>query len=656
MQDLVVGLCFIIAWLVTFPSPFQPVGAGLDASWLQALHLATANGLIFGRDVLFTYGPLGYLFYPLGLNILLWSEAVIFGVIIHTLFYLVLLMLVFKSEHRLLNGAALAFSGTIIEVALREAYLLAVVIFLFAVYLIAEEHYSYFPWLSAVAATVPFFKIDIGLASLATIILGSAWLYSKRYWRLAFISLVAWASVFIIAGIALTKSVETLATFVAGSYQLTIGFGPAMGVVGPLWEMYIVVIVTVSLALYLIYQMRIGKISAVTILSLGFLFLSYKEGFIRQDLGHVIVFFGAWALFFGLAQLRERNGLIRKGCILLFVLLLVSEGLAFYTTPPGIFPPSGTYAPANFTETIELMSDPSVASRMFASSLSEVRKGYGLSNSTIDALTNHTVDIFPWDVAMALAYGMKWDPRPVFQSYQAYTSYLDGLNSRHFLDSNAPDFVLYELASIDGRYPLFDEPLTLRALMCNYQVTGFDGNFMVLKRVGDHCGPPTVVQDFDSTFGDTIRVPLNQSGYMFVQVHLQYNLIGDLRNLVYKAPPVYVQLSFADGSTGTYRFEFGNAMDGLVVSAVPNDLFGGEIKQISGITFITPGAYAFDPHIEVSFVRVPVSQSSKQPVTNSYSLSQSNFANSNLLATRDQRYVHQPNRTSIAGNFRSIIC
>jgi len=590
---------------------------------VQALHLATANGLIFGRNILFTYGPLGYLFFPVDLTTQLWIEAVIFRVAIHTLFYLVLMMFVFESENRIFNAVALAFSGTILEAALLYGgYLLAAVIFLSAVYLIAEEHYSYFPWLSAFAATAPFFKFDIGLVGLATIVLGSAWLYFEGHRRLALISLAVWASVFITVGIALTRTFETLASYVAGCYQIAIGFGPAMAEAGPPWEIYVAVIAAGVLMAYFLSGIARRKFSVVTILSLGFLFFSFKEGFVRQDLGHVVVFFGAWALFFGLAQMRERNALIRKCCILLFVLLLVSEGLVFYINSPGTFVPPGTYAPANLRETVGLMSHPSVASRMSASSLSEVRSQYGLSNLTIDSLAHHSVDIFPWDTAMAVAYGMRWDPRPVFQSYSAYTSYLDNLNSRHFIDSNAPEFVLYNATSIDGRYPLFDEPLTLRILMCNYEVIEFDSGFMVLRRVGSLCGSPTPIPDIESTFGDTIPVPSNYSGYMFAEVHIKYNLIGTIRNLLYKAPPVYVQLRFADGSTGTYRFELGNAMDGLVVSAVPNDLFGGKIRQIREITFITPGAYAFDPHIRVSFVQVPTSQSHNEAIVNSYLPSQ----------------------------------
>jgi len=609
VHDLLVVLCFAGAWVVTFPAPFWLAGAGLDNSWIVALHLAVANGLIFGRDILFSYGPLGYLFFPLGLSVRLWVEAVIFRLAMHTLFYLALMMITFKSENRIFNAVLLAFSGTMIEVVLQEPYLLAAVVFLFSFYLIAEGHCSYFPLLSALAAVTPFFRIDIGLASLVTIILGSTCLYAKGYRRLALVSLASWVAVFVLAGIALTKSFETLASFTSGSYQLAIGFGPAMAISGPFWQLYVAMIAWGALGLYFLLAVLVRKDLPVKFLSLGLLFFSFKEGFVRLDLGHVIIFFGAWSLFFGLTLIRERNRFIKGYCSILFVLLLVSGGwLAYNVNSAGTFFPVGTYVPANVAETINTLSQPSVASQMFASALSNVRSQYGLSNSTASLLTNRSVDIFPWDVSMAPAYEMEWDPRPIFQSYSAYTPYLDNLNARHFLGSNAPEFVLYQIASIDDRYPLFDEPLTLRALMCNYQEIGFDNGFMILEKVDSSCGSPRAIQSIDTTFGDTVSVPSNYNGYVFAEVRLRFNLIGLTESLLYKAPLVFVKLNFADGSTGTYRFESGNAMDGLVVSAIPNDLFGGAVRQIRGITFITPGAYAFDSHIQVEFVRVAVIQ------------------------------------------------
>ncbi len=84
----------------------------------------------------------------------------------------------------------------------------------------------------------------------------------------------------------------------------------------------------------------------------------------------------------------------------MLALLLVCQGVAIY---PGNFIIGGRYSPTNFTDTIELMSNPSVSSSVFSSSLSYVRNQYQLSDHTIETLSNHSVDVFPWDVAMALA-------------------------------------------------------------------------------------------------------------------------------------------------------------------------------------------------------------------------------------------------------------
>jgi hypothetical protein len=42
-------------------------------------------------------------------------------------------------------------------------------------------------------------------------------------------------------------------------------------------------------------------------------------------------------------------------------------------------------------------------------------------DSLIEAVGEKTVDIFPWEISLAHAYNMNWKPRPVMQSYVAYT-------------------------------------------------------------------------------------------------------------------------------------------------------------------------------------------------------------------------------------------
>lgn len=55
---------FLVLFAFSFLLPtsvYTLVGAGLNPSWQIALNLAFEKQLIFGRDFLFTYGPLGFL-------------------------------------------------------------------------------------------------------------------------------------------------------------------------------------------------------------------------------------------------------------------------------------------------------------------------------------------------------------------------------------------------------------------------------------------------------------------------------------------------------------------------------------------------------------------------------------------------------------------
>jgi hypothetical protein len=47
-------------FLATIPEP-RVIGTGLDPSWRYALHRAALEGMTFGRDIVFSYGPMGYL-------------------------------------------------------------------------------------------------------------------------------------------------------------------------------------------------------------------------------------------------------------------------------------------------------------------------------------------------------------------------------------------------------------------------------------------------------------------------------------------------------------------------------------------------------------------------------------------------------------------
>ncbi len=56
-------LLAIILWIVMPSGPYRGL-PGLDGSWVFGLNMGHFSRMNFGRDIVFTYGPLGYLMYP----------------------------------------------------------------------------------------------------------------------------------------------------------------------------------------------------------------------------------------------------------------------------------------------------------------------------------------------------------------------------------------------------------------------------------------------------------------------------------------------------------------------------------------------------------------------------------------------------------------
>jgi len=50
-----------LLFLIFPPFFYHPTGRGLDASYIIAIHLAFKYHLVFGKDIVFTFGPLGIL-------------------------------------------------------------------------------------------------------------------------------------------------------------------------------------------------------------------------------------------------------------------------------------------------------------------------------------------------------------------------------------------------------------------------------------------------------------------------------------------------------------------------------------------------------------------------------------------------------------------
>ena len=99
--------------MATFPPWFSVMGTGLDQSWVVALNEITHRYMTFGKDIVFTYGPLGFVLVPLehGSNLV---HAVVFRLGLHVLWWISVGVLLFRVRGvavPLLFAGALSYSG-----------------------------------------------------------------------------------------------------------------------------------------------------------------------------------------------------------------------------------------------------------------------------------------------------------------------------------------------------------------------------------------------------------------------------------------------------------------------------------------------------------------------------------------------------------------
>jgi hypothetical protein len=95
----------------------------------------------------------------------------------------------------------------------------------------------------------------------------------------------------------------------------------------------------------------------------------------------------------------------------------------------------------------------------------------------------------------------------VFQTYAAYTPFLDDLNAESLRDHHGPDAVIRQTWLSIGRLPPWESPDYMVALTCNFAITGETTGWQVLERTTDACGVPSPLAAAVARSGQTLRTP-----------------------------------------------------------------------------------------------------------------------------------------------------
>ena len=576
---LLLTVYFLVA---TFNVGFSVVRPGLDASWIYALNYLTDSPLAYGRDVAFTYGPLGYVMVPLPFGAAPGTAAP-FRLALQLLFGGVLGVYVARSRGwvpvcAFLVAQIISRLGGLGWSNFMDYQLLLICGLLLGLALMGEGRRPWaYPLAGLVAALSLFLKFGTGLGIGLTFGVAGLGLLAWRRglwkwvcgsWLLAVVAVAGLAA-------ALLGSVRYLPTWLRAGLEIAGGYSSAMSLVAPRRNL---ILAAAALAVYggltlwlLLSRRRLGLLALALSVAA---FAAFKGGFVRQDEGHEPLFFVPLPVLVSVLVInaeRARELAPALAALVLVFLLGCLARLGYGPISPswkselaGMLSLRMARESARYLTRPETFTPQQVRERLQGQRLPEEWL------AEVDRRTQ-TADVLPWEISYCPANGLSWSPLPTLQLYTAFTPWLDGWNARHFIDTRVPDFVIVEHLALDGRHPLWDGPATWRAVLNNYEVRRSDAglNRMLLRRKAQLVEPVLeAAGEGEAAAGQWVAVP-DSASPLYLELELEPSLWGKIRRTLLRFPRVEVELVYESGREATYRVMPGLARGGLLMNYLP---------------------------------------------------------------------------------------
>ncbi len=575
------SLLFVFVLVVACPIRYSSWQNDVDATWCFALSYAASHGL--SRDVVFTYGPLGFLACPLNIG---WNLPVAFFIQagLWVLVAWALAKLFFRTALPLHNLASFAvffglsaplfwFNGAGLENLLVAVGLL----------LLVNYHFygSRFRFLLAlcfigVAALV---KLTAGLIlalSLVGFILERIILIRRKASTELALAIVVPVFVFGVISAIFIPSVGGLSRYLRSNIELMSGYTPAMSLGGPRIDLWLALQTLVLLGSLIGIQSAVNGRAArfYTFLLIGPVFLTFKQGFVRADI-HVIIFISFAALAVGLISLttplsgRDLTAAMMIG--LIFVICwagVMDHSLRWRETLSEVTGWRGlrtTWAALHFGSLHQELDSARIALAAESPLDPEIRTIIG--DRPLAPLSERYAQTF--------AAGLKIEIYPVLQRYSAYTPYLDRLNAA-WIREKGPIFLLFDGETIDERDVWAESPATWFEVYRWYNTRYVSPYHLLLeRRTSPRFSSLQKTQSFAIDLSGELRMPASEN-VQFWKMTCGASYTGLLRNLLFRVSPVTVSI-LRDGRVRTVR-----VIPELLVSPVIGSMPGtlGQLARV----------------------------------------------------------------------------
>jgi hypothetical protein len=611
------ALLFITIVCVFVPPPLMPA-AGPDASYVLGINQAVAQGLAFGSEIIFTFGPYASILtkaYHPATDYLMLAGAFYLGISYGTAVF----FLSSNNKWYLIFALSTVLAWqTFIRDPLFLSYPLLAGLFCFNLMshsgidcrdkkTLVQTAIIFFP-----LGLLPLIKGTLLILSASIVVLATALFLSSKRWYLAIIVLVSSMLSALFFWTVVGQSVLHLPNYFISTNEIARGYTEAMAKNGSAWEIFAYLIAAFSLMTAAFFekasnlQTRLFLLCAIFV----FLFASFKAGFVRND-GHAVI--GSGSLLIGalLLSLSLRSMQIwlalcvsAVACIYIDWHYVSFSGESIYQNIRSSYSPVWTGVKDRITRSNSLRAAWNNAIA-------------GLKEGAKFPVLQGTTDIYSFDQSYLIASGNLWNPRPVLQSYSAYTPKLAEKNRNHLLGGRAPDNVIFKVEPLDGRLPSLEDGASWPVLLTRYQPTALENGFLFLHRLPFTSGQSQLqplAGDGIHKFGDVVAVP-NVASPVFAELAIRPSILGRLADVFFKSNELQISLNLEDGTTKTYRIIAEMAKSEFMLSPLVQDtidfalLYGGRSylggRAVKSFVIVpVGGAHFWDGNYQVTFKQI----------------------------------------------------
>ncbi|SFS07851.1 hypothetical protein SAMN05216570_2322 [Dyella sp. OK004] len=553
-------------------SPGMPT-SGLDGSWGYGMGEAVKNKLVLGKDLIFTFGPYASI-YTSSYNPATYYFSLL-GSVYLALSFAILLLYLLARRSLLLSLLAIFFlscNGGAPDATLL-LYPLLLSLFVYRLTLPSDDleslnigegavKYLIIALLFGVLGLIPLIKGSLLILAFAIGGLCAARFYIASNWRMTVVSVVAAAVSLLLFWLLANQPISGLPYYFMNMLPIISGYTEAMSTKGKTSQISIYLIPWIFLTATIIMQRTLiwrNRFYLLAVFGL-FLFMAFKAGFVRHD-AHATI---------------AASGIFLAGLAICLVLrsywqwpALALCTLAWFSIFNAYYPISTSSMVTQARNTYARLGDGLLSSiRGTRTSKTDFEEARGRMNREhpIPALRGSS-DIYPFDQSYLLASNNTWSPRPVFQSYSAYTPKLAEANRLHLLGPTSPDNIVFSLQPIDERLPTLDDGPSWPALMGLYKPARYENGFIYLEKRGANAHVPDTrpLLEQDHEMAEIVALP-NTPRPIFAQIHMKRTFLGRMESILFKPAPLRITVNLLDGSSHDYRFIPGMGEAGFLLS------------------------------------------------------------------------------------------